>query len=219
MGILEDLLASATSPQGGMGGMGGMGGQPRQAPAPAPAQAGGGGMGSIMMALLPVVLAMLANRGGGAQQAGMNPGGGGLGDILGQVLGGGAPRGGGGGGMGDILGQILGGGGGGGAGAGMGGLGGLLEQFQRAGYGEQASSWVGTGQNQPIPSDVIGQIFGQDGLAAIARQAGVSEQDASAGLSQLLPEVVDRVTPNGQVPDLDMLSASVNDLSRRFGIG
>lgn len=216
MGILEDLLASATSPQGGMGGMGG---QPRQAPAPAPAQAGGGGMGSIMMALLPVVLAMLANRGGGAQQAGMNPGGGGLGDILGQVLGGGAPRGGGGGGMGDILGQILGGGGGGGAGAGMGGLGGLLEQFQRAGYGEQASSWVGTGQNQPIPSDVIGQIFGQDGLAAIARQAGVSEQDASAGLSQLLPEVVDRVTPNGQVPDLDMLSASVNDLSRRFGIG
>jgi uncharacterized protein YidB (DUF937 family) len=221
MGILEDLLASATSPQGGMGGMGGMGGQPRQAPAPAPAQAGGGGMGGIMMALLPVVLAMLANRGGGAQQAGTGAGGGGLGDILGQVLGGGAPRGGG-GGMGDILGQILGGGGGGGAGAGMGGmggLGGLLEQFQRAGYGEQASSWVGTGQNQPIPADVIGQIFGQDGLAAIARQAGVSEQDASAGLSQLLPEVVDRVTPNGQVPDLDMLSASVNDLSRRFGIG
>jgi hypothetical protein len=73
--------------------MGGMGGQPRQAPAPA--QAGGGGMGNILMALLPVVLAMLANRGGGAQQAGMGPGGG-LGDILGQVLGGGAPRGGGG---------------------------------------------------------------------------------------------------------------------------
>ncbi len=100
-----------------------------------------------------------------------------------------------------------------------GGLGGLLEQFQRMGYGEQASSWVGTGQNQPIPADVIGQIFGKDGLSAIARQAGVSEQDASAGLSQLLPEVVDRVTPNGKVPDLDMLSASVDDLSRRFGLG
>jgi uncharacterized protein YidB (DUF937 family) len=218
MGMLEDLLASATSPQGGMGGTGGtggLGGQPRRAPAPA--QAGAGGMGGIMMALLPVVLAMLANRGGGgAQPAGT--GGGGLGDILGQVLGGGgAQRGG--GGMGDILGQVLGGGGGGAAGGGMGGLGGLLEQFQRVGYGEQASSWVGTGQNQPIPTDVIGQIFGQDGLAAIARQAGVSEQDASAGLSQLLPEVVDRVTPNGKVPDLDVLSASVDDLSRRFGLG
>lgn len=220
MGILEDLLASATSPQGGVGGAGGMGRQPRQAPAPA--QAGAGGMGGIMMALLPVVLAMLANRGGGAQQTGMSPGGGGLGDILGQVLGGGAsaPRGGG-GGMGDILGQILGGGGAGGGMGGMGGtggLGGLLEQFQRMGYGEQASSWVGTGQNQPIPADVIGQIFGPDGLAAIARQAGVSEQDASAGLSQLLPEVVDRVTPNGEVPDLDQLTASVSDLSRRFGL-
>ena len=218
MGILEDLLASAASPQGGMGGMGGMGRQPR--PAPAPAQAGAGGMGGIMMALLPVVLAMLANKGGGgAQPAGMNPGGGGLGDILGQVLGagGGAQRGG--GGMGDILGQILGGGGGGAAAGGTGGLGGLLEQFQRMGYGDQANSWVGTGQNQPIPADVIGQIFGQDGLAAIARQAGVSEQDASAGLSQLLPEVVDRVTPNGKVPDLDVLTASVDDLSRRFGLG
>jgi uncharacterized protein YidB (DUF937 family) len=219
MGILEDLLASATSPQGGMGGTGGMGGsggQPRQAPAPA--QTGGGGMGGIMMALLPVVLAMLANRGGGgAQQTGMSPGGGGLGDILGQVLGGGAPRGG--GGMGDILGQILGGGGGAGGGmGGMGGLGGLLEQFQRVGYGEQASSWVGTGQNQAIPADVIGQIFGPEGLAAIARQAGVSEADASAGLSQLLPEVVDRVTPGGEVPDLDQLTASVSDLSRRFGL-
>jgi uncharacterized protein YidB (DUF937 family) len=47
----------------------------------------------------------------------------------------------------------------------------------------------------------------------------VSEQDASAGLSQLLPEVVDRMTPNGRVPDLDVLTASVDDLSRRFGLG
>jgi uncharacterized protein YidB (DUF937 family) len=169
-------------------------------------------MSSVLMALLPVVLAMLANRGGGAPQAGSGPGGGGLGDILGQVLGGGAQRGGG-GGMGDILGGML----GGGAGGGMGGLGGLLEQMQRAGYGEQARSWVGTGQNMPISPDVIGQIFGQGGIAEIARQAGVSEREASEGLSQLLPEVVDRVTPNGQVPDLDQLAASVEDLRKRLG--
>lgn len=210
MGILEDLLASTMS---GQGGTGGMGGQARQAPAPAQAGGGMGGMSKVMMALLPVVLAMMANRGGGAQQAGPGSGSGGLGDIFGQVLGGGgAQRGG--GGMGDILGQVL----GGGAAGSMGGLGGLLDQFQRAGFGEQANSWVGAGQNQPVPHDVIGQIFGQDGLAAIARQAGVSEEDASAGLSQLLPEVVDRVTPNGQVPDLDALTASVTDLSRRFGL-
>jgi uncharacterized protein YidB (DUF937 family) len=215
MGILEDLLGSAMAGQGGMGGMGGMGGGARQAPAQA-----GGGMSSIMMALLPVVLSMLASRGGGAQQAGMGAGGGGLGDILGQVLGGGAqPRGG--GGLEDILGQVLGGGAqprGGGGGGGMGGLGGLLEQMARSGYGDQARSWVGTGQNMPIPPDAVEQIFGRGGITEIARQAGVSEADASRGLSELLPEVVDRVTPNGQVPDLDQLAGSVNDLSRRLGL-
>lgn len=224
MGILEDLLGGA------MAGQGGMGGPARQAPA-------GGGMNSILMALLPVVLSMLASRGGGAGQPVPEAGGGGLGDILGQVLGGGAQRGGGGGmgdilgqvlgggaqrggggGMGDILGQVLGGGASGGASGGTGGLGGLLEQMTRAGYGDQARSWVGTGQNMPIPPDALEQIFGRGGVAEIARQAGVSEADASRGLSELLPEVVDRVTPNGEVPDLDQLSASVGDLSRRLGL-
>jgi uncharacterized protein YidB (DUF937 family) len=212
MGVLEDLLAGA------MGGGQGMGGQdareaemPRRAPPQSQPQAGGGGMGNIMMALLPVILSMLASRGGGSQGGA----GGGLGDILGQVLGGGgAQRGG--GGLEDILGQVL--GGGGGMGRDAGGLGGLLEQMARAGYGDQARSWVGRGQNMPITPDALEQIFGHGGLAEIARQAGVSEADASRGLSQLLPEVVDRVTPNGEMPDLDQLTASVNDLSRRLGL-
>jgi uncharacterized protein YidB (DUF937 family) len=207
MGILEDLLGSA------MGGQGGMGGPARQVPAPAPA---GGGMNSVLMALLPVVLSMLASRGGGAGQPAPGAGGGGLGDILGQVLGGGAQRGGG-GGMGDILGQVLGGGAGGGGSGGMGGLGGLLEQMQRAGYGDQARSWVGTGQNMPISPDVLGQIFGQGSIEEIARQAGVTPQQASTGLSELLPEVVNHVTPDGQVPDLDQLALSVENLRRRMG--
>ena len=80
--------------------------------------------------------------------------------------------------MGDILGQVL-GGGAAAASGGMGGLGGLLEQMQRAGYGEQARSWVGTGQNMPISPDVLGQIFGQGGIEEIARQAGVTPQEAS----------------------------------------
>jgi uncharacterized protein YidB (DUF937 family) len=213
MGSLEDLLASAMGGQG-MGGqdMGDTGARGRTRP-PAPAS-GGGGMGSIMMALLPVVLSMLASR-GGAGQGGAGQGG--LGDILGQVLGGGAQRGGG-GGMADILGGMLGGGAQQGGMGGMGGLGGLLEQLQRSGYGDQARSWVGTGQNMPLPPDALEQIFGGGGLAEIARQAGVSEADASRGLSELLPEVVDRVTPQGEVPDLDSLAASVNDLSRRLGL-
>ena len=199
MGLLEDLLSGATTGQ-------------RQVPQ----QASGGGMSGTLMALLPIVLTMLSNRGGGASQSGLQPSGGGLGGILGQVLGGGAQQGG--GGLGNVLGSILGGGGGGGGG-GAGSLGGLLEQMGRAGYGEHARSWVGSGQNMPIAPDAMEQIFGRGSIAEIARQANVSEADASQGLSALLPEVVDRVTPGGEVPDLDSLSASVGDLSRQLGLG
>jgi uncharacterized protein YidB (DUF937 family) len=132
------------------------------------------GMGSVMAALLPVVLGMLASR-----QAGQAPA---RGDA-------------------DI----------------GGGLGGLLDQFRRAGFGEQASSWVGTGPNRPISSDAVEKTFGRDGVAAIARRAGVSEQDASRGLSELMPEVVDRVTPNGQLPDAASLLATVDSLIHRLG--
>jgi uncharacterized protein YidB (DUF937 family) len=99
----------------------------------------------------------------------------------------------------------------------MGGLGGLLEQFQRAGFGEQTRSWVGTGQNMPLPPGALEQIFGRGGLAKIAGAAGVSEDDASRGLAQLLPEMVDRVTPGGEVPDGDSLLANLSDLSRSLG--
>jgi uncharacterized protein YidB (DUF937 family) len=172
------------------------------------------------MALLPVLLGMLMNR-----QGGTAAGSGGLGDLLGGVLGG---HGGQGGGLGDVLGGLLGGAGGntgaGGVGAVLGGvlsgdtggLGRLLDQLQRAGFGEQVSSWVGNGQNLPISPAAIAQVFGGDALAQVAQQAGVSEAEASEGLSQLLPEVVDRVTPDGQVPNLEQLAASAAVLARQF---
>ena len=148
----------------------------------------GDGGGGTMMALLPVVLSMFASRAGAA-----GAGGGGFGNILGEVLGGDAR-----------------------SGAG-GGLGGLLEQMERAGFGDQGRSWVGTGQNMPISPDGIGQIFGRDGVDEIARRAGLTPQQTSEGLSQLLPEVVDRVTPGGQDPGFDQLIRSVDDLRQRMG--
>lgn len=209
MGLLDDLLAGA---------MGGAMGQRPQGRAQAPA--GGADMSRILMSLLPVVLAMLAGRGGG-NRANVGPQGGGLEDILGQMLGGGAQRGGmPGGGLGDILGQVLGGGaamGGGargGAPEGLGGISDLLRQLDQSGYGREAQSWVSTGQNLPIAPDAMEQIFGRGGLANIARYAGLSEQETSEGLSQLLPEVVNHVTPSGEVPDLDQLTASVESLAR-----
>jgi len=196
MGILDDLLAGAVSGQGG--------GLPTQRP-----QRGTAGPNAALLALLPIVLSMLANRGASASSGRDAGPAGGLGDILGQMMGGGQR---GGGGLGDILGQVLGGGGGSG-----GGLGGLLRQFESAGLGDQARSWVSPGQNQPLSPDALGRVFGADGLAAIARQAGLSERDTTAGLAQLLPEIIDRATPQGQVPDEDQLAGTLQDLMRRLG--
>ena len=82
-----------------------------------------------------------------------------------------------------------------------GGIEGLLAKMQQAGYGGQAQSWIGTGQNQPVPPDALSQIFGQGQLADIARQLGVSRDDAAGGLARALPDVVDRMTPDGRIPE------------------
>ena len=82
-----------------------------------------------------------------------------------------------------------------------GGIQGLLAKMQQAGLGAQAQSWIGTGQNQPISPDALSQIFGQGQLGQIAQQLGMSHQDVAGGLARTLPEVVDRMTPQGQIPD------------------
>ena len=82
-----------------------------------------------------------------------------------------------------------------------GGLQGVLGKFQQAGYGAQAQSWIGTGQNMPIDSGALSQIFGQGQLGQIAEQLGLSHQEAAGQLAQTLPQVVDRMTPEGQIPE------------------
>ena len=172
-----------------LGGLAGQVAGGRASQQEAQATGGGGGMSQVLMALMPVVLQMLSNRGAAG---GSGTGGGGLTDVLGQVLGGS------------------------GQGA-TGGLGGLLGQLERAGFGEQANSWVSRGANKPISPDAITQIFGHQGLEQISRQAGISPDEASRGLSALLPEVVDRMTPDGAVPDASTLANSVDDFARRLG--
>ncbi len=81
-----------------------------------------------------------------------------------------------------------------------GGLQGILAKFQQAGYGAQADSWVSTGQNLPISADALQQVLGHGQLAQVAQQLGVSRGEAAGGLASLLPQVIDRMTPQGQVP-------------------
>ncbi|VTU41160.1 hypothetical protein H4CHR_05895 [Variovorax sp. PBS-H4] len=106
---------------------------------------------------------------------------------------------------------------GGGAGhGGMGGLGDLLSQLTHKGYGRQADSWVGTGANEALPPNAIDEVLGQDQLHQIAQQAGIGDDEARSGLSELLPEVVDHFTPEGSLPAGEQLSASVDDYLRRL---
>ncbi|MBX9901384.1 MAG: YidB family protein [Burkholderiaceae bacterium] len=82
-----------------------------------------------------------------------------------------------------------------------GGLQNLLGAFQNAGLGSIVSSWVGTGQNLPISADQIQQALGGGHLSQLAEASGLSHEDTAQHLSDLLPGLIDKMTPNGQVPD------------------
>jgi uncharacterized protein YidB (DUF937 family) len=107
------------------------------------------------------------------------PGGGPFGDPAGSL-----------GGLGGLLGGL----------AGAGGLGALIEQFQRSGYNDRVNSWVGRGQNQPISPDELAKALGPDAIDELKQQTGMSRNEMLSELSHLLPEAVDQVTPEGRLP-------------------
>ena len=89
-----------------------------------------------------------------------------------------------------------------------GGIEGILGKFQQAGYAEQAQSWISTGENRPISADDLQQVLGQGQLGQIARELGLGRREAADGLASMLPQVIDRMTPQGQVaPGSDDLVA------------
>jgi uncharacterized protein YidB (DUF937 family) len=87
----------------------------------------------------------------------------------------------------------------------LGGLGGLLDKLQKGGLGNVANSWVGPGQNQPVSPSQIGPALGPD-IKTLAQRSGLSEEEITKHLSQILPGVVDKLTPNGRLPTLAELS-------------
>lgn len=150
---------------------------------------GGQSQNTGQAALINAVIQMIANKGGS--------GGGGLGSVLGSALGGG-------------------GGGGGGAAGGLGGLGGLIGALTQGGLGNVASSWVGTGQNLPVSAEQLQAALGGGGgglLAQLAQQAGMSHGEAASNLSQILPDLVDKLTPDGQLPQQDSLEKMLGSLN------
>ena len=82
-----------------------------------------------------------------------------------------------------------------------GGLQGMLETFKSKGLGEIISSWIGTGENQAISKDQILEALGKDQIQKMAEKVGISQEEASGGLASLLPEIIDKLTPNGKLPE------------------
>lgn len=145
---------------------------------------GQGGARDPKVALLIGLVTMLMSRQGGAAQGGGDGGG-----LLGS------------------LGSIL-----GGAGS-LGGLGGLFQMLQNAGLGDALNSWIGGGPNQSVSAADISRVFGDGQLQQLADSAGVSQGEAAEHLSSLLPELVNKLTPDGQAPQGDL---DIGSLLARF---
>jgi uncharacterized protein YidB (DUF937 family) len=177
----------------------------------------------IGMAGLEDLLGSLTKQAGGS-------GGGGMNDLLGGLLGG--SGGGSQGGLEDVLGGLLGGGASGSPGTsakGMnvsavaaalgpllakllksGGLSKMVQGAQTSGLSAQADSWVGTGENAPVSAQEVRGVVGDDTVTELARQAGISDEEAADVLARVVPQVVNGLTPDGKLPaddDLDQLVA------------
>jgi uncharacterized protein YidB (DUF937 family) len=98
-----------------------------------------------------------------------------------------------------------------------GGLNGFLSQFTAKGLGDKVSSWVGTGANLPVSPDEIKNALGSDQINNIASKLGIDASAVTSQLSNLLPQVVDKLTPDGKVPEGNILNKGMDLLSGLFG--
>ncbi|WP_432060396.1 YidB family protein [Streptomyces sp. S1] len=135
-----------------------------------------------------------------------------LGSLLGGLLGGSGQGGSGGAGgiLGSLLGALAGGQTGQGAQSGAAGaagspLGGLLDLLTRSGLLDQAQSWIGTGENKSVSGAQIAQALPDDTLRKVADDAGVSTEEAADRIARSLPQAVDKLTPDGSLPQGDSL--------------
>jgi len=192
MGLIDVLNGMQNGPRG------------QRNPSATP-NSGSGGMSPITMAILGL-LAYKAMKGLAGNQPSAAPAntrvppGGKVIDV--NMPANNVPGGGGGGGIGDLLRGGLGGLLAGGAAGSVlsGGLNDLLKQFQQNGHGEAVDSWVGTGANKTIAPKELGQALGSDQINALLAQTGMSREELLDSLSHYLPQVVDRLTPQGRLP-------------------
>lgn len=81
------------------------------------------------------------------------------------------------------------------------GLSGLVEKFRRSGLEEIINSWIGKGANKPVSPNQLQQTLGPETVEGLARETGLPRDDLLSQLSRLLPEVIDKLSPNGKLPE------------------
>jgi uncharacterized protein YidB (DUF937 family) len=178
---------------GGTGGMGGMG------------TSGGGGLGDLLGGMM--------GRGGGMMGGGSPIGGAGRGDRAGPT-GGLGGLGGLGGNRGMLLAMLL--------PLAMqwvqrsGGIGAVLDRFKQKGYQQQADSWISTGPNQMLDTSAVDDVIGSDELSRLSQQLGVPQQEVADGFAEILPEMADQLSPQGQLaPEADdALNGGLSELEQ-----
>ena len=98
-----------------------------------------------------------------------------------------------------------------------GGLQGLIQSFQQGGLGDIVNSWVSNGQNLPISAEQLQSVLGGSSLGNIASQLGMNSEEASGSLASMLPQLIDSLTPNGEVPQGgDLMSQGMEMLKGKF---
>jgi uncharacterized protein YidB (DUF937 family) len=96
-----------------------------------------------------------------------------------------------------------------------GGLAGLLQSFQQGGLGHVFQSWISTGQNLPVSADQLHNTVGSDWIARITQATGLSQSQVEQHLSTLLPQIIDHLTPGGQMPQGD-IGGDLAKVAQRF---
>lgn len=97
-----------------------------------------------------------------------------------------------------------------------GGITGLIQKFNEKGLGDHMSSWISTGENLPISAEQIKDALGSDKIKQLASKLNLGEQDISESLADLLPRLLDRLTPDGSVPHQEMLSQGIDRLKKEL---
>jgi uncharacterized protein YidB (DUF937 family) len=100
---------------------------------------------------------------------------------------------------------------------GGGGLADVVSAFNKGGLGDVMSSWVGGGPNKPVDPGVLANVLGPDVLGQFAKKAGIGRGDAGSVLASVLPELVNQMTPQGQVPQGNALDGLLGSLMGQLG--